>query len=596
MSDTSITKNNPFRTTNVGDRNSSAKITSNTPQTSMATTPMPNDNDGNSSNDTNLGSAPILNKVFERLNVIEEESQDHQHLQCNDMTQEVESLLQFMDQYKTFSPLLNSSTIKTGGHRHHHPQYHPQYHDDHYEQQSPMNKHVIQSDTCDDVISTGENKIESSFAHQSTVVSSSSSSSSSSTKSRHGLDLENENDDTGHINHIELLPSPTTIPPDQDNHPPTQVPSPTPSIAMEREKLRAWVIQVRQAVYEWVQEYRQYIMTVHQQQEQERQYNPPPRTQDDNDPSVPQRPYHDDSDPQIIIQRYEQTNVSLNEVIQDQRRRIHELEMNVGNCGKSSEGHRNDELLRKTHVATSSSTQQSQGMNITSTVATLDSNCHDISKLRQNDTQVPFLSNMTRHHTTREKEEHGKAEPYLKKAVTTAQTATTAMIMKTQNCKRIVYSNGTVHEIYYDDKSDIKSINGANDTLPPKQRKQQRNRLYDIIRYYNGDIKMTTSTASNCQRNVDADVEELVETYYYYSKSGIIQIARNQNPSTRDRSSPSIPTATNVKGKCRTHRSDRPSTVTMEYHYPNGQIEYHVGNERVVQFPDGSVFSKKHLK
>ena len=575
---------NPFEPTDVGRNATHPSITQPT-STKTTTSLMQCENDDVSRSNSSTGSrgVPVQNKVIDRLNVIEEEeeTQEHLHFQHDDMTHQVESLLQFMDQYQTFSPLLKNSSI---GHCRR-PQTHDEIQSDQYDKvlSAATNDTTIMKSTND---AYDENRNDSSFAHQSIVVSSSSSSSSSSSKSRHELDLDDVKDGTHHRKTVDRSLQLIT---DQNELHQRPVPSSSasPSIATEREKLRVWVTQVRQAVYDWVQEYRQYMMTVQQQQEQELR----PLTHDDGDPPKPQRPYRYDSDTQSIVEKYEQTIISLNEIIKEQRGRIHELEVNVRSDGKLVEGTRRDGMLRETPISTSSTSPQVQEeIEASGAMSSVDTYHNTLSRLRDE-----YLNGTTTtgDHATRTKEELAKAEASHKTASTTTQATSTAMIMKTKNCKRIVYSNGTVHEIYYDDDSDTKRMDVTNDEVRTKQRKQQRRRLYDIIRYYNGDIKMTTATAStkSQRKSNDDDMDEVDETYYYYSKSGVIQIARNCNSHGRDRSSPSTPTATNVNRRYRINHSPT-STMRMEYHYPNGQIEYHFGTERVVQFPDGRVLSE----
>lgn len=551
---------------------------------SSSTMPRGNHRDCASSND--VGEVSLLTKDIERWNVIEEDearpqeqrSEYRRHHDGDDMTQEVASLLQFMDQYTTFSPLLKNNNIKTIGH-----------HDiEQYDRQSSneikdVNKDILDGDPNDDTrnVYDDRNQMESSFAHHSIVVSSSSSS-----NSHLFFADEPEHDATHNSNTIDAsVPVPALVPPDQgiqQQHPKVSLPPSTTMIDMEREKLRTWVTQVRQAVYEWVQEYREYIKTVQQQP-------PAPQIMLSGDYlSVPQQFFQrGDTDQQIMLQSYEQTIVSLNEIIQDQRRRIHELETILGNEGNEGcdphTGMKVD-MSRTSHTSLASALHHRQ--ETTTVTATAVNNYDDRLKHRQDENQTNL-----QHYSHRTKVERDATEKHREEGTTKSPVTTAAMILKTKNCKRIVYSNGTVHEIYYDDAPDCKSNEAANIIPIPNYRKQQqprqRNKLYDVIRFCNGDVKMTTTTAVNGTRHSDYTFEEVwEETYYYYSKSGIIQIARHLRSHSRD---PPTPTATNVY-RCRTEHNPQ-QLSTIEYHYPNGQIEYHFGKERVIQFPDGRIRS-----
>jgi hypothetical protein len=189
-----------------------------------------------------------------------------------------------------------------------------------------------------------------------------------------------------------------------------------------------------------------------------------------------------------------------------------------------------------------------------------------------------------------------------KAATSISQSTSTAMIMKTTQCKRIVYSNGTVHEIYYDDDNDKRekespTITNACTSSKYQKHHAPRKRLYDIIRFNNGDIKMTMTTAINGSPKNDMDHSNKETTiweemYYYYSKSGIIQIARHPAPTVaapRTATSTATTTVKHSRHNTANHASHHSSTI--EYHYPNGQIEYYFGKERVVQFPDGRIRS-----
>ncbi len=408
------------------------------------------DNDGNHQNNDGGGGVSALRKDIERWNVIEEEvSLTQRQPYLDDMTQQVESLLQFMDQYQTFSPLLKNRV------------------NDDNDDKGNVESNFHKNDSNDE-----QNQVDSSFFHHSTVISSSSTSSSSSILSRHGLDVPNKPDDTHHHHHNTVMNASSPPPLDLVDDDPFASP-----VVTERDQLRRWVTQVRQAVNEWVQAHR-HVMT-----------QPP------ND--------------QIQMQQYEQTIVSLNDIIQEQRRRIHALERQIPNATHGTD-----------RGATGGTAERPQ--------------THHSPALA---VAPPRIAGR----------DHLLSKPPRRSPET---STTTAMVLKTKNCKRIAHSNGTVQEIYYDDHHDPDHT----------RRGSSRKRLYEIIRFYNGDVKMTTGDHNN-------DNDE-VETYYYYATSGVIQIARR--PRRRD-GPPSSPT-TNPK---------------IEYHYPNGQIEYHVGTERVVQFPNG---------
>jgi hypothetical protein len=160
-------------------------------------------------------------------------------------------------------------------------------------------------------------------------------------------------------------------------------------------------------------------------------------------------------------------------------------------------------------------------------------------------------------------------------AATRTTTTTTTKWMKNENCHVITFRNGTIQEIYYSPHQPI--------VPPPNQQQQQqrtrssnRQRLYDIVRFINGDIRMTT------MKN---------DIYYYYAASGIIQIAHSHPIGPPSRSVPPLDII----------REDVVPTgpqQVMEYHFPNGQIEYHYHNTDIimVHFPDGTVQQHTHQK
>ena len=603
------------------------------------TTTIPNDQYRDMNHNNVVEGTFALNERTERWDVMEDvlpEQQDQGPMDptVDTMTHEVESLLQFMDQYKTFSPLLNHRNAEnTIGHRHHHSKYpttdeygHPSSKEnrndenktcqDHENINNDDDSHYVPADKVTTSMKSRNdlydpNQLESSFVHHSMVVSNSSSSSASSPLHARQVmdDAQEHNATTGtstrSMNNTDPSPplGPVKLPtiPDQENHSPPHVPLPPSSnhwnMDTEREKLRAWVIQVRQAVYEWVQEYREYMMTVQQQQQHlphpQHQMRPLLMSHDDRKASLPQHPPQDDSDPQIILQRYEQTIVSLNDIIQEQRQRIQDLEMSLGNEGNDScsndQQHRNVETSRANHSVTASAVPPRPPSALLVTVVSHDADDHPTT-IRQ------------RHDARRTKPEYVGTETRTKQEGTTTTTlpikTTSAMILKTKNCKRIAYSNGTVHEIYYDDddidddddiETDRRRSDATTHVVPmPKhhQQQQRRKRLYDIIRYHNGDIKMTTTTAASRQPN-DDNKETLEETYYYYSKSGIIRIARHS------RSHHPCDGTTTTVNHGRTPAAIHQSS--MEYHYPNGQIEYYIGKERVIQLPNGKILNQHDL-
>ena len=464
---------------------------------SQMTTTMPYDNEGNHHNNDGDVILSALRKDMERWNVIEEEedvSLTRHPPDLDDMTQQVESLLHFMDQYQTFSPLLKN-----------------RLNDDSNKGNGKSKFH--QNDSNHEP----KNQVDASFLHHSTVVSSSSSSSSS----WHGLDVPIEPDDTHHSttnnNNTVMNASSSSSPPPllelMDDHDDPSV-SPVATFGhAERDQLRRWVTQVRQAVHEWVQAHRHYV-----------------DTQAAAAASLPNEDHFQKF--QIVQQQYEQTIVSLNDIIQEQRRRIHELERQQ-QLGPSHATHGIDkEAIRGSTVVWPQSTRPMESSTV------VPPRIHDCRRVDH----PPLLS-------------PPPPPPHTRHPTATTTASTTAVVIKTKNCKRIAHSNGTVHEIYYDDNDDR--------TRPGSSRP----RLYEIIRFYNGDVKMTTGDYH------DNDDDDLEETYYYYATSGVIQIARRPRPDCPS-SSP-------------TTKSLPPTRSRIEYHYPNGQIEYHIGTERVIQFPNG---------
>jgi hypothetical protein len=506
------------------------------------------------------------------------ERNDFNHLQyikgSNSILQEVENLRHFVDDF-TFSPLLRKTPFPEN-HRYHQHQYDSDHPSLHFLQSKEYQEHQLitprgdhdsnhtrvnnnRAYNADENIVLEKSKVNAALResdpaaamdtnmkalHNSIVISSSSASQSSASSS--------SSSSSTHQNETQVVRDNSFVGsshPDDDYSPVPNIRSPPPlSTEKEREKLRAWVTQVRLAVQEWVQEYRHYITTLQQAQQQAAHVQAAAASNHrDNDTSLRQH---------TTLKEYEDTIVSLNDVIREQRQRIHELEKNQVDTARAG-------------TEQSVSFTKRDDRPCQERINPVHDNNKDDATGQERESE-PDLQ-LPQHAFPSQQQPKQPGTPPLVSTTGTITTTKSNIIEKTNHCKRIVHSNGTVQEIYYK--------NNVND---PQHTKKKR--WYDIVRFYNGDVKMRTTACTNDHhkedgKNDDTSVQQ--EIYYYYYTSGIIQITRQSHP-----------TATTLR---RTQQVIFPSlkdgNAMIEYHYPNGQIEYHYqnGSKVVVQFPDGTM-------
>jgi T-complex protein 10 C-terminus len=117
-----------------------------------------------------------------------------------------------------------------------------------------------------------------------------------------------------------------------------------------------------------------------------------------------------------------------------------------------------------------------------------------------------------------------------------------------EDCQIITYRNGAVKEIYHHPSRHRTSDGDDEDVVVVEQ----------VIRFPNGDVQTTTSE----------------DEAYYFAASGIVRVVQRNRGGNKD-----------------SHASPIESwSGTVQYHFPNGQIEEHDSRgAKVVWYPDGTV-------
>jgi hypothetical protein len=302
-----------------------------------------------------------------------------------------------------------------------------------------------------------------------------------------------------------------------------------------RVKLAQWVRQIRAAVQETVQHYRHYIHLLQQQKSS---------------------PGADTSEPQQILLSYEselhalhcqlqqlqyeyqQTVESLQAVIEQQSQTIRDLQQQRAIVGRAA-----SPLVESTSLETAAANTATPVL-------------RRISPPPNNGTQrvgsTPMISPHSSSSSSKKENRSARRSANDVHCRHRSHTAAARIVPSEQkNCKTIQFHNGTIQEIYYAPPSSSSNASSQ----------RHRRILYDIIRFANGDIKMTTTTCAKGEP----------EIYYYYAASSIIQLTHSSSSSSK--------TAQRI----------------TEYHYPNGQVEYHHSEDGlvVVKCPNGRVLHQR---